>query len=252
VLSVKVDGDVIGSITEPVFAEGAYFQRIVVLDEFADGLPHEVKLEYVGPVGGGLGTFTVDDIRLVLWQVPVLLDGGLEATVGPPWSNPFWDETSIQVGTPLCGPGCPGAGPRSGDDWAWFGGIGGPLPEVSTISQSVRLPRAAFIDLDFWLWISSVSAPFTDVLNTRVDGVLVDSIAEPGAAGGGYTLRTDFLDAYADGGEHVLMLEYIKGASGNFASFNVDDISLEIFRCNAIHLDNFETHDLSNWTVVFP
>ena len=98
-------------------------------------------------------------------------NGGFE-TGGIP--NTFWNpETSTNFGTPLCDvPSCGTGGgaspPRTGAFWLWFGGI--PAPETATLGQTVTIPAASTATLRFWMRVGTVSSPFTDVVNVRVDG----------------------------------------------------------------------------------
>jgi len=157
-----------------------------------------------------------------------IVDGGFEAGGIP---STTWDpETSSNFGTPLCDvPGCGTGGgtapPRSGAFWSWFGGI--PAPETATLGQTVTIPVNSSATLNFWLRIGSVSEPFTDVLNVRVDGVIQQSFPEPAVAEGAYTLRTINLNAFANGAAHQILFEYIGPSSGT-GNFTVDDVSLEI------------------------
>ena len=73
--------------------------------------------------------------------------------------------------------------------------------------------------------IGAVTAPFTDVLNVRVDGTIVQSYPEPAVAEADYTLRTINLNAFANGAAHQLLFEYIGPSSGT-ADFTVDNVSL--------------------------
>ena len=91
----------------------------------------------------------------------------------------------------------------------------------------MTIPVNSSATLNFWLRIGSVSAPFTDVLNVRVDGVIQQSFPEPAVAEGGYTLRTINLNAFANGAAHQILFEYIGPSSGT-GNFTVDDVSLEI------------------------
>ena len=107
----------------------------------------------------------------------IILDGGFE-TGGIPstiWNDP---QTSTNFGTPLCnlatcGDGSGAAPPRTGLVWAWFGGI--PLPETARLGQNVAIPMSVPTSLHFWMRIGTVSAPFTDVLNVKIDNVTVQS-----------------------------------------------------------------------------
>ncbi|MGE3465536.1 MAG: M36 family metallopeptidase, partial [Pyrinomonadaceae bacterium] len=167
--------------------------------------------------GGGGGCLPTD----------VIQDGSFEGGI----PNPSWDpETSTNFGTPLCDNGSCGTGggaspPRTGAIWAWFGGVG--APETATIGQTVTIPASSSATLNYWMRNGTVTAPFTDVLNVRVDGNIVQSFTEASVAEGAYTLRTVDLSAFADGNSHDILFEYI-GTTTGIASFVVDDVSLEI------------------------
>lgn len=159
----------------------------------------------------------------------ILVDGGFE-TGGIP--NTFWNpETSTNFGTPLCDvPSCGTGGgaspPRTGGFWSWFGGI--PAPETATIGQTVNIPLGQ-ARLVFFMRIGTVSSPFTDVLNVRVDGAIVASFPEPTVAEGAYTQRIVNLNAFATGSNHAILFEYIGPTSGT-GSYVVDDVELNA--CN--------------------
>jgi len=156
----------------------------------------------------------------------IILDGGFE-TGGVPstiWNDP---QTSTNFGTPLCDPGFCGNGsgtapPRTGLIWAWFGGI--PLPETATLGQTVTVPVGT-ASLHFWMRIGTVSAPFTDVLNVKIDNVTIQTYPEPPVAETEYTEQVINLTAFADGGLHNIQFEYI-GPSEGTGSYVVDDVSL--------------------------
>ena len=156
----------------------------------------------------------------------LIVDGGFE-TGGIP--NTFWNpETSTNFGTPVCDvPNCGTGGgaspPRTGAFWAWFGGI--PAPETATLGQTVTIPSGGTASLTFWMRIGTVSSPFTDVLNVRVDGTIQQSFPEPTVAEGAYTLRTINLNAFANGAAHAILFEYIGPTSGT-GSYIVDDVEL--------------------------
>lgn len=155
-----------------------------------------------------------------------IVDGGFENGGIP---NSFWDpETSTNFGTPLCSESLCGDGggaspPRTGQFWAWFGGIA--APETATLGQTVTLPPVGVAILRFWMRIGQVSAPFTDVLNVRVDGAIVQSFPEPPTAETAYTQRTINLNSIANGAPHQILFEYV-GPSTAIGSYVVDDVSL--------------------------
>lgn len=156
----------------------------------------------------------------------LIVDGGFE-TGGIP--NTFWSpETSTNFGTPVCSvPTCGTGGgaspPRTGAFWAWFGGI--PAAETATLGQTVSIPSGP-ATLVFWLRIGTVSSPFTDVLNVRMDGAIVASYPEPTVAEGAYTVKVIDVSAFANGASHALLFEYI-GPSTGTGSYVVDDVRIE-------------------------
>ena len=160
-----------------------------------------------------------------------LQDPGFEASTGAgPITNPFWPSTSTQFGTSLCSAAVCGsvasAVPRNGTYWAWFGGTDG--PETGTVSQAVTIPSGGTATLNYFLRIGAVAAPFTDVLNVKVDGTTVQSFTEPSAAEASYTLRSVNLDAFANGAPHTILFEYMSPTGGGIANFNVDDVTLDV------------------------
>ncbi|MFN0278096.1 MAG: dockerin type I repeat-containing protein [Pyrinomonadaceae bacterium] len=156
----------------------------------------------------------------------IILDGGFE-TGGIPsaiWNNP---QTSTNFVTPLCdeatcGTGSGASPPRTGLLWAWFGGI--PLPETSALGQDVTIPTGT-ASLHFWMRIGTVTEPLTDVLNVKIDNIIVQSYPEPPTAETVYTERVIDLSAFADGASHNIRFEYI-GPSNGTGSYVVDDVTL--------------------------
>jgi hypothetical protein len=126
----------------------------------------------------------------------VIVDSSFEA--GDPW--PAWTvQTSTNFGTPLCdfascGNGGGASPPRTGLIWAWFGGIA--APETATIGQTVTIPSGGGATLHFWMRAGTVSSPFTDVVNVRVDGAIQQTFTEPTVAEGAYTERIINLNAF--------------------------------------------------------
>ncbi len=156
----------------------------------------------------------------------VITDGGFENGGIPSaiWNNP---QSSTNFGTPLCdlglcGNGGGGAPPRTGAIWAWFGGA--TAPETSRLGQNVTIPSGV-ASLHFWMRIGMVSAPFTDVLNVKVDNVTVQSYSEPAVAETLYTERIVDLSGFANGSSHNITFEYIGPTTGT-GSFVIDDVAL--------------------------
>ena len=126
---------------------------------------------------------------------------------------------------PSCGTGGGASPPRTGAFWLWFGGI--PAPETATLGQTVTIPAASTATLRFWMRIGTVSSPFTDVVNVRVDGAIQQAFTEPTVAEGAYTERVINLNAFANGASHALLFEYIGPTTGT-GSYVIDDVTLEI------------------------
>jgi hypothetical protein len=151
---------------------------------------------------------------------------------GTPW--PAWTvQTSTNFGTPLCDTATCGTGgtapPYAGSNWAWFGGAS--AAETATLGQNVSIMAGGQATLSFEMRIGAMSFPLTDVLNVRVDGTIVQSYPEPGSAETAYSLRTIDLSAFADGGSHNILFEYVGSTTGS-SSYAVDNITLtNIFGC---------------------
>jgi len=163
----------------------------------------------------------------------VIVDGGFE-TGGIP--NTFWNpETSTNFGTPLCDvPSCGTGGgaspPRTGAFWLWMGGI--PAAETSSLGQTVNIAASSVAALNFWMRVGTVSSPFTDVLNVRVDGAIVASFPEPTTAEGAYTLRQIDMTPFANGAAHAILFEYIGPTTGT-SSYVIDDVQLNVCAISA-------------------
>ena len=151
----------------------------------------------------------------------VIADSTFEA--GTPWSN--WTvQTSTNFGTPLCNRavcGSQGGSPYGGDNWAWFGGAN--VPETATLGQSVPIMAGGPATLNF-VMAKYTSGPTTDVLNVRVDGTIVQSYPEAGL-NEDYRMRTIDLSAFADGGSHLILFEYIAPTSAT-STYLVDNVFL--------------------------
>ena len=159
-------------------------------------------------------------------------NGGGEAVADPGFEdgtpNGFWNEASTNFGTPICdlfscGTGT-GTGPRSGDFWAWFGGIG--AYEEGSVSQDVTISPGS--DLTFWFEAIICDSP-SDYIEVTIDGNQVWSVDGSWAGCGtlGYSQQTVDLAGYDDGGVHTLAFHseiFAVNASGS--NFFVDDVSL--------------------------
>jgi len=156
----------------------------------------------------------------------LLADTSFEASLDG--SGP-WASTSTNFGTALCdeascGVGGGTAGPRTGNIWAWFGGIAS--AETATASQQVTFPNGNDRFLNFYLWIGSVSgtAGATN-LDVMIDSDVVESYPEPGTAETGYTLRSIDVSSYSDGNPHTVKFNYV--SPGTSSNYSLDDVTLD-------------------------
>ena len=66
----------------------------------------------------------------------------------------IWVESSTYFGTPICSVDLCGAGQRSGEHWAWFGGVSDLDPLIGTedavVLQQVSIPEGA-TEMTFWV-----------------------------------------------------------------------------------------------------
>jgi len=154
----------------------------------------------------------------------VIADPTFEA--GTPWSN--WTvQTSTNFRTPLCNTavcGSEGGSSYGGDNWAWFGGAN--VPETATLGQSVPILAGGPATLSFVMKIRAFNFPAgSHVLNVRVDGTIVQSYPGAGQFEGAYSLRTIDLSAFADGGSHLILFEYVAPTTDT-SSYLVDNVFL--------------------------
>jgi len=157
-------------------------------------------------------------------QANVISDGSFAA--GTP--NPSWTEASTNYATPLCDPVTCGFDLAATGAWyAWFGGIA--AYEEGSLSQTVAIAAASTATLTFQLSYITCNDP-ADFLEVLVDGnqeyLVTGATAD---CGGGYSLVSVNLDAYADGGNHTIELHTISyGTSGNTSNILVDDVALDV------------------------
>ena len=154
-------------------------------------------------------------------------DGGFEA--GSP--NPYWTEDSLNFGTVLCTEDDCGTGggtsyPRTGDWWAWFGGLGGAYEEGS-VSQSVTIPSGGPATLTFHVMNGYCSGESEDYLEVTMDGTQLWQTTgdAPECGTTSYRQITVDVSAYADGAAHTLEFHSEIFGSDN-SNFALDDVSL--------------------------
>lgn len=270
-LKINVDGNTLQTITEPSSEVTFYLDRSINLDTFADGVEHTLTFEFTSPSGGKASSFNVDDIVVnvtctstaptptptpTVTPTPTptppscspgnrVQDTSLEqsSVSGPPFTNPFWTSNSTNFGSAICKSSVCGSGsngqavPRTGNYWAWFGGV--PGPEVGTLSQKVKIPAGTGASLSYWLKVSKVYSPYQATLKVKIDGTVVQIITEPHFAEAAYTQKAVNIGAYADGAEHTIVFEF-NSPQTKTPSFNVDDIQLNVTCSGASMDDTFE------------
>ena len=155
-------------------------------------------------------------------------DGGFEAGYVPT----YWAQTSTNFETPLCNANCGGAGPRTGDNWAWFGGA----VDEFAIAEAAALEQRGLITagpkfLKFYVWwSSSIVAPPDPAafFHVKMDGDTIFTLTPATAAAynAGYTLATVNISAYADDKVHFLRFEANTAATAVSTDINLDDVSI--------------------------
>lgn len=159
-------------------------------------------------------------------NIAAIADGSFED--GTP--NAYWDEASLNFGTPLCdvascGTGT-GTGPRTGAWWTWFGGIS--VPETGSVSQTVFFSPDV-TTLTFWVE-AIVCDSAADFMQVTIDGNVVYTIDGGSSLCGtlGYTQQTADISAYADGADHTIeFYSQTFAANGGGSNFFVDDVSFD-------------------------
>ncbi|MCC6840144.1 MAG: T9SS type A sorting domain-containing protein [Flavobacteriales bacterium] len=158
-----------------------------------------------------------------------ITDGSFEAGIGAG----TWTEASVNFGTPLCNAAACGTGggaavPRTGEVFAWFGGLGD-ASEMASVDQSAFIPSGTTANLLVYVKIpASGDGTANNYLKAFVDGNEVGAVtAVDSATYADYTLWSVQIDSYADGSNHNIKLE---GKENGTAVFNIlaDDIALEV------------------------
>jgi hypothetical protein len=174
-----------------------------------------------------------------------MVDGSFEG--GTP--SAAWNEASTNFGTPICDPfACGfggGTGPRTGNFWAWFGGI--PANEIGSVDQNVTIPVGA-TTLDFYLEIPVSSGNGIDYVRLKVDGTILYTAMESAGPYIGYAPVSVPIGAYADGGVHNIRFESVQTGAPGISNFFVDDISLQVqtVSCIQCYTLDFETDSDGN------
>lgn len=152
----------------------------------------------------------------------MIQDGGLELGVN---TTP-WAQTSTNFILPLCTlSSCGGlVGPRTGNGYAWFGGID--AAETATLTQTKTISAGPKL-LSFYLRWSSAPAPLA-AFKVTMDGDVIFSVtgAASGPYAGAYARVAIDVSDYADGASHVLKFELVSPGGGAVTSVYMDDVAL--------------------------
>jgi subtilisin-like proprotein convertase family protein len=104
-MTVRIDGTVIQTITEPSAAESGYTERTVAIPpQFADGAAHVIRFEYNNPAGSGTSNFFLDDVSLEAGCLAPSCDTIVSYT-GPPVSIPDNNPAGVNISLPVSGVG---------------------------------------------------------------------------------------------------------------------------------------------------
>lgn len=137
--TIRVDATTVLNVIagNPAYT-GGYTLVNLDLTAFAGGA-HTLTLESTTT---GLSNFSVDDVFIGC-------GGGANGVTDPSFEagspNPFWGESSTNLGTPLCsiagcGDGGGTVGPRTGTFWAWFGGFGQGTEVGMLVQAAINVP----------------------------------------------------------------------------------------------------------------
>lgn len=158
----------------------------------------------------------------------VVKDGSFESTP-PSEDNPNWEEGWIVL-SPICdfdscGNGGDTAGPRTGNNWVWFGGSLN--AEQQFVSQAVTIPPGT-ATLTFYLWLGASDGVGGDAFRVVMDEEELFEVLETSTEyNDSYKLVTIDVSKFAGvGGPHNLSFEFT-GVGGPPTNFSLDDISLQ-------------------------
>ncbi len=161
-------------------------------------------------------------------RADIIQDGGFEA--GTP--NPYWDEYSLNFGTPLCdetscGTGSGTAGAHSGNWWVWFGG--NDTGDTAYVTQTIQMNSGSAATLSFWKWVGA-AASTGDYMKAYIDGVEIYA-ADVTTEEPDYEQVTIDISAFADGNPHILRFASQTAGSGNIC---IDDVTLDVLGAGAV------------------
>ena len=87
------------------------------------------------------------------------------------------------------------------------------------------IPSGSNRFLNFWLWIGAIGDGSTN-MDVLIDGNVITSFPEPGAAEAGYTQRGIDISTFADDATHTVMFSYVD-ANATGSNYSVDDVTID-------------------------
>ncbi|AVP99520.1 hypothetical protein C7S18_21120 [Ahniella affigens] len=153
--------------------------------------------------------------------------------------NPVWSESSTNFDTPLCTVDACGTGNsaqpvNTGDWWVWFGGID--ADETGEVAQTVTLPSADVLKLNFAFQAPVCSGAATDFVEARINGTTVWRAHGAGplcGIGTGYTPISVDISQFSGQTVTLAFFSIISGGKGPSAvlgtdacNFFIDDVSV--------------------------
>ena len=178
----------------------------------------------------GTASFSLKNLSIST-QSNFLNNGNFE----DPIQGSYWITYSTNYGTPLCtftkcGDGGGTAGPRSGNNWVWFGGTPTAVETGYVLQKNVIIPPGPS-RLRFYLWIGYAEAGSNSndklfiVLNKSYDDIVIFTVdATQKDLYPSYKLVEIDLSPYAGQTIHSIMFE--AQTNGKAVNFNLDDISI--------------------------
>jgi hypothetical protein len=158
--------------------------------------------------------------------VELVGDGSFEAATGMTLNSPSWTEADSSFGSPLCNAGCGTGGgtmvPRTGANFAWFGGASG-TTQTGSLTQVVVIPRGT-ASLTFYFRRGTNMGG--GVLSVLLDGNSLFTANDTSTLTT-YTAISRDLNAFANGLSHTLKFDYVDAAGGGgITNMAVDDVSI--------------------------
>ncbi|MET0226865.1 MAG: reprolysin-like metallopeptidase, partial [Dokdonella sp.] len=202
------------------------------------GTDDPAHAQFVVPIAVVVSAPADDDIFKNGFEAAVavqpVLDPSFEATAFEAGPNPDWAGTDSN---PQADPGATpfysvdGSGiPTRTGVWAiWFGGWGGGA-ELQTAAQNVTIPAGAPRFLNYWRLIDTLPDA-AGTLSISIDGTVLSSLdMSTAAVDSDFVQQSVDIGTYADGGAHLIEIDYSYGDTGGTGEDGVvfiDDVTID-------------------------